>query len=235
MGTSSEVDLSVVITAHREGIIAGATSRSAIAAIDRAAAEASLSCEVIVILDNSDALTRRTLHHGLKGCAPRFIETNIGDPGGARNQGVRESLGSTVAFLDADDLWSSNWLIEATKLLRERPDCIAHSTCNVQFGLERNIWWHIDSEGPFFNPDYLEWGNYWDALSMARRDLYLQFPFLPNDLKFGYGHEDWHWNAVTIAAGIPHKPVPETVHFKRRRAGSQMALVERSGSVRRPL
>jgi hypothetical protein len=102
------------------------------------------------------------------------------------------------------------------------------------FGDDRNLWWHIDSEGPFFNPEYLAWGNYWDAMSFARTSTYRQFPFRRNDLKLGFGHEDWHWNAMTIAANVPHKPAPETMHFKRRRPGSQMALVDQVGSVRLP-
>lgn len=60
-------------------------------------------------------------------------------------------------------------------------------------------------------------------------------PFVGNDLKRGYGHEDWHWNQATIAKGIAHKPVSETIHFKRRRVGSQSDLVDKRGGVTWPM
>lgn len=44
----------------------------------------------------------------------------------------------------------------------------------------------------------------------------------------------WHWNVVTLRAGIPHRPVPETIHFKRRRTGSQMSLVVKNDAIIRP-
>lgn len=155
-------DISIIITAHREGLISGLTARSASEAI-------------------------------------------------------------AVARKDADDLWSANWLSEAWKLACARPDAVLHSHCNIVFGQERNIWWHIDSEGPLFDIDYLGWANYWDAMSFAATEIYRNAPFRANDLKRSFGHEDWHWNVHTIKAGTAHEPVPQTLHFKRRRAGLQVA------------
>lgn len=224
-------DISVVITAHREGVIAGATARSAREAIDHIRRTLGKTIEVIAILDRADDLTRTVLTNGL-GPGASIVETDEGDPGQARNRGVDHAIGEYISFLDADDLWSFNWLTEAYKLVEKRPDVIAHSNCNITFGREHNIWWHVDSEGPLFDLRYLEWANYWDALAFARTDVYRRFPFRPNDLKTGFGHEDWHWNCMTIAAGIAHKPVPNTVHFKRRREGSVSAKVnEQMGTV----
>lgn len=232
---SGKVDISIIITAHREGVIAGATANSAQAAIARISDELALSCEIILVFDRASSVTEQVLSNAFGSLPVTVLRTDEGDPGQARNHGIAAAKGMVSTFLDGDDLWSSNWLTRGWKLAEQRPDCVFHSACNVGFGKERSLWWHIDSEGMFFDPEYLDWGNYWDAMSLARTDIYRAHPFHRNDLRLGFGHEDWHWNAVTIAAGIPHKPVPETVHFKRRRDGSQMALVERSGSVRRPL
>lgn len=228
-------DITVIITAHKEGLISGVTAKSAINAIAHAKAHLNLSCEMILVLDRTDDVTRRVLEDSLESLDPTIICTDEGDPGQARNAGIAIASGICSTFLDADDLWSDNWLTEAWGLLGQRPDCIAHSSCNVVFGNEQCLWWHIDSEGPLFNPLYLEFANYWDALSMARTEIYRRFPFKQNDLKLGFGHEDWHWNRLTIMNKIPHKPVLDTVHFKRRRTGSQMSLVEQSGSVCWPL
>jgi glycosyltransferase involved in cell wall biosynthesis len=224
-------DVTVVITAHREGVISGVTARSALGAINHLNKNLSKTAEILVLLDRTDDTTRSVLRNVLEGVA-RFVEVNEGDPGQVRNHGSRLARGDYISFLDGDDLWSANWLTEACRLVDRRPDVVAHSHCNVTFGQERNFWWHIDSEGPFFDPKYLEWANYWDAMAFARTEIYREFQFKPNDLEVGFGHEDWHWNKSTTSAGIAHKPALKTMHFKRRRKGSVSAKVnEISGTV----
>jgi len=227
-------DISVVFTAHREGIIAGLTVRSALEAIAHIEQTLGKSSEILIVLDRADVVTKSVFVGGL-GPSARVFETDLGDPGQARNVGIENAAGECITFLDGDDLWSYNWLTEAYRLIKTRPDAVAHSNCNIVFGSERNIWWHIDSEGPLFDPKYLEWGNYWDAMAFSRTDIYRRFRFRPNNLSIGFGHEDWHWNVVTIAAGIPHKPVPNTIHFKRRRAGSVSAMVNEGHGTAWPL
>lgn len=222
-------DITVVITAHREGLIAAQSARSAEVAVGAATARG-LRVETLVVLDRADALTADVLRAALDDRA-RFLATDEGDPGGARNRGVAAATGRTVAFLDADDLWSRNWLIAGHTLIEARPDAIGHSACNLVFGRKRVLWWHTDSESALCDPAYLGWTNYWDALTIARTEIYRRFPFRRNDLRTGFGHEDWHWNVVTQRAGIPHKPVPGTMHFKRARGGSQMESVDRVGGV----
>jgi glycosyltransferase involved in cell wall biosynthesis len=226
--------ISAIITGHREGILAGPSIHSACAAVNFAKEQGSLDVEVIAVLDKPDDLTRAMFEEAnIPGL--RTVVVNEGDPGQARNRGVENARGQYIAFLDADDLWSQNWLLAAWQFVRERPaEVIAHSEFNVIFGNLRGIWWHVDSEGPMFDPSYLFWANYWDALIFAARDICLQHPFVRNDLDAGYGHEDWHWNCITVAAGLLHKPIPGTVHFKRRRANSQMEKCEVRDVVVRP-
>lgn len=234
--THDHCDISVIITAHREGMLAGITAQSADAAIAHAAS-CNLACEVIVVLDRSNDLTRQTLCTHFDDRAT-YLETDFGDPGLARNTGVDHATGTCACFLDADDLWSENWLSVGYAFIQKRPDAIAHSACNITFGDDQRIWWHTDSESDLCDPDYLEWMNYWDALVFARTDMLQRFPYRANDLVAGYAHEDWHWNKVTLYAGVPHKPVPGTIHFKRRRPGSQSERVDQKGGlpwpVRRP-
>ncbi|MCB1378169.1 MAG: glycosyltransferase family 2 protein [Alphaproteobacteria bacterium] len=231
------IDITAIITGHREGVIAGATARSACAAIEYVQ-ERGLRCEVIVVLDRPDSDTEDVLRNGLAGLRDspiRFVDVDEGDPGQSRNQGVALAEGQCCTFLDGDDLWSFNWLAAAWDLVEQRPDAVAHSMCNVIFGQKKTLWWHVDSEGPFFDPTFLRWSNYWDAMSFARTAIYRENPFKPNDLDLGFGHEDWHWSCLTHAKGIPHKPVLDTIHFKRSRPGSQMSLVNRAEAVVWPL
>jgi glycosyltransferase involved in cell wall biosynthesis len=230
---NDSIDISVVLTAHREGLLVAQSARSAEEAIAEAERQ-NIRCEIIVVLDRADETTSAVVRSALHDKA-RFIETKEGDPGLARNRGVAAAEGQTVAFLDGDDLWSSNWLTAAFRQIKERPDTIAHSACNLVFGRNRLVWWHTDSETVLCEPAYLNWTNYWDALTMARAELYRSIPFKANDLRLGFGHEDWHWNLVTLRKGHAHKPVPGTMHFKRSRSGSQMAAVDRIGGVTWPI
>lgn len=233
MPRGKPVDITVVITAHREGLIAAQSARSAEAAVTEAA-ERGLRCETLVVLDRADAMTADVLR-GAFGERARFLASDEGDPGGARNCGVAAATGCSVAFLDADDLWSRNWLVEAHARAEARPDAVFHSACNLVFGHKRLLWWHSDSESPLCDAAYMGWTNYWDALTFARTAIHQHLPFRRNDLRLGFGHEDWHWNLETLRAGIAHKPVPGTMHFKRARSGSQMERVERVTGVPWPL
>lgn len=225
--------VSVVLTAHCEGIIAGPSIRSALHAIEFCQQEG-VRCEVIAVLDRPDQITSSILRSSL-GPRAKYIEIDEGDPGIARNRGIEAAQGLCSAFLDSDDLWSKNWLLEAWRLIEKRPDVVAHSYCNVVFGLRRHLWWHCDSESKFVDPNYLLRLNLWDSLSFARTDIYRQFPFRRNNIKLGFGHEDWHWNTWTLREGVHHKPVQGTVHFKRARAGSQMSKVDQVGATRWPV
>ena len=215
-------DISVILTAHHQGLLAGPSLASMAAASDDAR-QHGLSVEVIAVLDRADPLTRDML----AGAAQpdwQLIETEFSDIALARNGGVAEATGHFVAFLDADDLWGYNWLTAAHHFCRdlEQPT-IVHAEVVVFFGDSRTIVWQPDSTEAGFDPGFLRIGNYWDALCFLPRRIALDHPFVANDLAAGYGHEDWHWNCLTLAAGIHHRPAPGTVHIKRRRGGSQSA------------
>jgi glycosyltransferase involved in cell wall biosynthesis len=224
------MQVSAIMTGHREGLLSGPSITSFREAIDHAR-DHGISVEPIVILDRPDAPTR-TMFANADSWGAKVVSTDYGDPGVARNHGVSLASGKYVTFLDADDLWSFNWIVAAHSFCTEAGQpVIAHSQLNIIFGRERMFWLHVDSEHPDFDRDYLQIGNYWDALSFAPREIFADYPFHKNELASGYGHEDWHWNCVTLSKGFPHKPVPDTVHMKRRRHGSQSARANDSDVV----
>ena len=216
------MDISAVLTCHHEGVLIGPALASFREAIQLARNQGH-TVESIVVVDRGDALTSMMVRT-LPSSEFRVLQTDCGDPGQARNKAVAAAGGDFISFLDGDDLWGFNWLVESLRFAREqaRP-VICHSAVNVVFGSARQIWWHADSEGPDFDHGYLHIGNYWDAMCFAERRIMVEFPFRANNLADGFAHEDWHWNCVTLGNGIAHRPVPGTVHFKRRRKGSQMA------------
>jgi glycosyltransferase involved in cell wall biosynthesis len=223
------IDITAVLTAHSEAILAGPSLLSFERAV-RAATSSGLSVESLIILDRPDSVTLMELGDAhTRG--HRITITEDGDPGMARNAATRQARGRFVTFLDADDLWCRNWLTAAHEFCKTRTNIVAHSECNIVFGNSRHMWWHADSEDAGFDAGVLRISNYWDAMSFAERRVFDEHPFARNDLSRGYGHEDWHWNCITLAAGISHRPIPGTVHFKRRRTGSQSARCEENDVV----
>jgi glycosyltransferase involved in cell wall biosynthesis len=224
------MEVSAIMTAHREGVLSGPSISSFCEAIDHAR-DQGITVEPIVVLDRPDTLTR-TMFADADRWGAKVVLTDFGDPGLARNHGISLASGRYATFLDADDLWSFNWLVAAHRFCTEmgRP-VIAHSQLSIMFGRERLFWLHVDSDHPDFELDYLQIGNYWEALSFAPREIYAEFPFHKNELASGYGHEDWHWNCTTLLKGFPHKPVPDTVHMIRRRHGTQSARAYNSDVV----
>lgn len=225
-------DLSAVLTAHAEGTMVGVSFRSMLAAV-RVAVDAGLGVEVLVVLDKSDLATGEMLAEAdLQGA--RVVEVDYGDQGLVRNHAVGESGGRFVAFLDGDDLWTENWLVAAHEVCAANARTIAHPYADWVFGNHRALWLPPDQMDRDFEPATLRVTNAWDALCLAPREAYLDHPFQARDLALGYAFEDWLWNLETIESGYVHRVVPETIHFKRSRPGSQFRQANFNRSTTRP-
>lgn len=215
-------DISAILTAHREGPMAGPSLRSFLAAVN-AARESGIDTEMLVLLDNPDDSTRLVFADAASS-GIRLTELDFRDQGKVRNHAVTLANGRFIAFLDGDDLWSENWLVAAYKACRAPVDgagVIAHPETDWFFEGSSNVFFHADQEDPSFRPEMLRFANYWDALCMAPRSAYVDHPFDDRDVEGGLAYEDWHWNCETLDAGYVHRVVPDTIHFKRRRKESQ--------------
>jgi hypothetical protein len=229
----NQPDISAVIVAHREGVMAGLSLRSFLDCIADAE-KAGLNIERLAILDRANEATRLVFEdRNVHGAA--VIETDFGDQGLARNASVLQAKGRTVAFLDADDLWSLNWLQDAWSLFSGHgPKTIVHPEFNLFFHGNRNVLIKIDQTDPGFDVEFLRFGNYWDSLCLAPREAYIEFPFCKRDIENGFAYEDWHWNCETVVAGYIHRVALGTIHFKRRRQWSQTIEASTRRSLIRP-
>lgn len=213
------MDISAILTAHREGTMAGMTLRSFLDAADWACREG-LEVELLVMLDDPD-ITTKTVFADIDTQA-NVHHVAFGDQGLVRNHAVGLSRGEYIAFLDGDDLWSENWLVAAHETCIQEPGrIVAHPVVDWFFDQNNNLFFHADQTDPEFSPAHLRIANFWDALCMAPRQAYLEHPFGVRAVTEGFAYEDWHWNCETLVAGYVHQVAPDTIHFKRRRKESQ--------------
>ncbi|KAA1426295.1 glycosyltransferase family 2 protein [Nocardioides antri] len=216
MGTP---DLSVIATAHSETVVCGPTMRSADLAVDAARARGYV-VETIVALDGATEATRAYFEQPRFGHWVRW-EFAEGDLGRVRNAAVARSGGRYVAFLDADDLYSENWLAEGVAALdaaaAEGRRVIAHPELNVMFDGGNSVLVHIDQASPLFTPYFAYLRNYHDSLCMTPREAHLTIPYVSRDIPNGLSFQDWQFSIETMAAGWEHILVRDTIIFKRRR------------------
>ncbi len=224
MHDAPSYDITVAITAHNETVIAGPTVRSCDAAITVAEA-AGYRVQRLIGLDNATDATRRyfnqpALDHWRK------IPLAVGDLGLARNALVLEAEGRMTAFMDADDLFSENWLVLGAQMLDQarakNAKWIMHPEINWFFDAANAVLVNPDQDSDFYAPLYWRVGNCFDSLAMAQTSTFLEVPYRGGDAHGGYGYEDWAWNIQTIEAGFKHRTVRDTIIFKRRRDRSLM-------------
>lgn len=226
-------DIGVLITVHSETALAGPTFASADAAI-LAAEQAGFTVERRIGFDNP---SETVLEHFTQPAFAAWEKTvySFKDQGATRDALAQASNARFLAFLDADDLWSENWLLEAARVLdkaeKSGQRVIAHPEANWIFEGSNGCLLKIDQDDPYFLPEYFCFANYYDALCMAPRAAHLDVPYAPRDIKAGYALEDWQWNIETMQAGWCHRHVPDTLIFKRRQAMSQTIQASRSAAV----
>ncbi|MEE9272363.1 MAG: glycosyltransferase [Robiginitomaculum sp.] len=223
------LDATLVINGHKEGYWILPTLHACHKTVQFCLAD-NFSCELLIVLDNPDVETRQICEDFVKLHDYRIVYLNVKDLGAARNGAVREAKGEFIAFMDGDDMPSRNWVSQGIRFGRlQEMSTILHPSMNYIFGDgDTYIFLHCDMDSPSYVPAVFNAENYWTALSMAPREIYLQFPYEKNDFKNGLAYEDWSWNARTIASGIKHKVVPASAHYIRRKA--QSSLLQQTNS-----
>jgi len=225
------MDISCIVNAHRERHVVHPTLRSVLRSV-ALARECGLRVDVHVVLDDSDDETREVVAR-LIGNDGYVHHVNYGDLSASRNWAVQHCTGEYLAFIDGDDLWCHQWLVDSLMAARrESRRIVFHPEYNVYFGSAApHVFHHVDMEDADYQPEFLLRMNYWTALSFARRDIYLEFPYRPNRIDDGFGYEDWTWNHETVTAGIIHKTVTGTSHFIRKgKAGT--SLLDQTNQMR---
>ena len=216
------MDVSIVITAHNEGLLAHKTMLSVLKAAERLR-ESSVSYEVIVSLDNPDSTTEQYYSRYKSDSRFNVVKNNFGNVGDSRNSAVKNAHGKYVALVDGDDLVSSNWFIEAYKSAVKRDGLfILHPNIQVRFGIDETnneIWVMGDSLGVELDAMIMVQYNRWSSVFLAPREVFERVTYRRS--VNGYGYEDFGFNVDTTAKNILHYVVPETSFYYRRKANGK--------------
>jgi glycosyltransferase involved in cell wall biosynthesis len=225
----TSTDLTLVVTAHNETLVCGPTMESADRAV-AAAREAGYTVQTIVALDNASEATTEYFHQPDFDHWERWT-LHEGDLGRVRNAVVPRTDGRYIAFLDADDLYSENWLVkgldEVEKGSRAGQRVIAHPEVNITFDGAVGIHQNVDQDSPLFTPYFLYMRNCYDSLCLTPREAHLEVPYVHRDIPNGLSWQDWQFAVETMSRGWKHVVVRDTIIFKRRRDFSLM--VESAG------
>jgi glycosyltransferase involved in cell wall biosynthesis len=215
-------DLTLIVTAHNETVVAGPTMRSAEIAVE-AARWRGFTVQQVIVLDKATEATTAYFNQ------PRFDHwerrtMHEGDLGLVRNAVVPDTEGDYIAFLDADDIFSENWLAEALVTVKEGEargeGLIASPELEVLF--DRNVasTRNLEQNSPLFTPYFLYLRGYYDSLCVTPREAHLQVPYGRRDIPNGLAFQDFQFAIETMSRGWKHVIVKDTIIFKRRRPSS---------------
>lgn len=236
-GAATQTDLTLIVTAHDETLVCGPTMQAADVAVEAARA-AGYTVQTIIALDKATDETTDYFQQAAFDHWERWT-MNEGDLGSVRNALVPQTSGRYIAFLDADDVFSENWLSEgldrmvAAEQAGER--IIAHPEVNIIFDGSKYLWHNVDQDDPLFMPHFLYVRNCYDSLCLTPREAHLEVPYVTRDIPNGLSFQDWQFAVETMSRGWRHVVVRDTIIFKRRRDFSLVTESRNRQSIIRSL
>ncbi len=223
---ATDIELTIALTSHAETYEAGPMFASLKAAINECY-KFGIRCELVVGFDKSSEENKKFFNNSLRKHfqGVKCFNYSFGDQGKTRNALVSEAKGEFLAIVDADDLVSENWFVNATLKLRKQAaqnvNAIIHPELNFQFDGVIQAYSNPDQCSPLFSPHVMAIANYYDAMCVAPTQLWRQLPYADRDLESGFALEDYQWFVEATALGWRHEIAPDTIVFKRRRDASQ--------------
>lgn len=225
---SKDIDVTLLITFHAEGILAHSTL-NCIERCREYAENAGISTEYVWVLGSCNEETKAVvLSHPAYHAKVKIVEVDQ-DLGESRNSGIAVASGKAVAILDGDDYYSTNWLERAWYYLKEYGDkTIIHPEYVVSFGAHAAYARQTEE----YDKETLLMSNCWTSWAFALRSTFEHYPYAKTSpLETGFGYEDWHWNCETTAHGFKHCLAPETVGFYRRKTSSLVTTTSNTKAI----
>lgn len=220
-------DISVILNCHNESIYVISTLKSLEISIQKAA-EKGISVELIIVLDKPSEEIKSTI--GMFRFPDFFrlktIEVSNGSLGLSRNDGIRAAEGKFIYLCDADDLVSSNSIIDSYWEANNYFKINKKHSCFVPqfvytFGNRKNLTELYDSR--YFSPSDLVFCHPFCSRIFFHYSLFENRSFKDLRKETGFAYEDWEFNSELIADAIEILPVKDTILFYRKRSGSIMS------------
>lgn len=213
--------LSIIITAHNEGILLHKTILSIMAALDFSRLS---DYEILLHLDNATPAMEAYVHSDAFCFDKITIHRNsFGDSGLSRNFCAKKAKGDYMYFIDADDLISENFFSEALKIL-DTDNILIHPKACLTFkecGDYRCLWEMKSSMDKKTDSFLLFENNMWISSVIGRREIFLKHPYKKTGK--GFGHEDYTFNIETTSNNIRHIVAPNTMFFYRKKKDSVLS------------
>lgn len=220
---SDQLDISIILTAHKEGLFLHKTLLSVEKAIKKL--DPKTSYEIILNLDNADQTTKK-IAEKWQSESTKVHYVSFGNPSDNRNDGIKKSLGKFIALLDGDDLISENWLSFAYEMIKqETSPVVLRPEAHIQFGYNDHdlaVWKMRDSSDKQTDAIQMAYWNLWTNCIFASCQTLLETPY--KNPRPGFGFEDYLFCTELIEKGIANKIVPQTILFYRRRDNSTSSL-----------
>lgn len=209
-------EITLSIHGHAEGALLIHSLRSAEAAC-RFAEERGLDVELLILLDSPTAETVAVAKQH-RYAKTRMETVDHRDLGLSRNSAVSLSTSKYIAFLDGDDLISTNWLAAAHDYYTtlDGDQYVLHTEVMVGVHDENWVRFQIESDQQEFNPFELTQNWFYCNNSFAPRSIYQKLPFHRSQRDRFLGGEDWKWSADSLIEGLVHHYVPQTAYYYRR-------------------
>jgi glycosyltransferase involved in cell wall biosynthesis len=121
----------------------------------------------------------------------KILRKANGGPSSARNFGIRMAQGEFIAFLDSDDIWLPNKLIEQVAYFKENPDCqLSLTDYIIQPGIGSHIRAIRSSKSSRLLSNWLSmrgFGGLVESTGLVRRSTFLSNTYFDEDLGTGEG------------------------------------------------
>jgi hypothetical protein len=229
-------DISIVITFHREGLIAK-WMLDGFRRVRSHAENAGLKVQLVCVLDNPDEDTLGLVcNHPILMHNDWALRTQTGDPATNRNIGIAYSSGEYIGIVDGDDYYSENWVTDGHALASHYgASVVVHPDYVVSFESQHVLARLVDQRNGHYSLASCMLIHPWGPTAIAHSVIFKTTPYLSTHAnETGFGFEDWHWNLEVIAKGVWHVLAPNTALYYRRKKTSVLVSESTSGAIVRP-
>jgi glycosyltransferase involved in cell wall biosynthesis len=190
----------------------------------------SITTELVLVFDRSDEATKAVGRvadcHGF--VRVKYLETDHGCLGSARNLGIDGAEGKYIWTADQDDLVSYNCIAAMYEVAEKDANAVVFPKYVIAFGESFYTARYFD-DSLVTSADFVYYNPYISRIFM-RRAVFRSLRFQDLSVSTGFAYEDWHLNCELRAMGMAFRIAPRTVLFYRQTGGSLLKEFDRKSA-----